>query len=548
MIRCIPSSTSVLAVAITLFPCLSAGFELESARRMTLDTPAAIDSLAQELQPLGSKLDVVFVDRKEWPTGVRVAAAIARCASQYPIPPDPPTGPRGEGPSFLDAPACLMATLGADEEAKRLAVEAARSRLRELPSKFKRGTTEWYDRSLYEFVTAGLVLGTLMPIHEGRPQSADTDLLLTLLHDDEKPLGPRIELVYALLAARWANSARTVAVPFDQDVRLAFVRLGLAEGGKIGTLLLPAHGREDPEFSRRLTSYPDTNEALRKMGVAAALNETPWPDVWPSVVQPRTLEVLGPLQVEYMRGFYEAKGDDVLSSDASLRVLQYMADPYRAEVIRKVKGRYLYDEAVWELTWRRTPAPETERALLETGYVPWRVDVTRAVPRLLFDPPPPPLPGAYVPRLPAPLKRMTFAKFRRLMPDTAARIAAASAPPACSDALQSVFVDGDLSRGIAFELCTARSPAQLIGLSFDQQSVARVEGIEYDMSNGGVKPAVVAVYDADRDGLYEVLLDDEEYIGIKSADREPWLLEAYEGVFRYFRADPPRSGGPSADH
>ncbi len=72
-------------------------------------------------------------------------------------------GPRGQGPSFLDAPACLMAALGVDEEAKRLAVEAARRRLRELPAKFKRGPTQWYDRSLYEFATAGLVLGTLTP-------------------------------------------------------------------------------------------------------------------------------------------------------------------------------------------------------------------------------------------------------------------------------------------------------------------------------------------------------------------------------------------------
>ena len=233
-----------------------------------------------------------------------------------------------------------MAALGADEEAKRLAVEAARSRLRELPAKFKRGPTEWYDRSLYEFATAGLVLGTLTPIREGRPEPADADLLLGLLHDDQKPLEPRIELVYALLAAQWANPDHTPAAQFDRDVRFAFVRLGLAEGGKVGILLLPSHQREDPEFSQRLAAYPDTNEALQKMGQAAALRATPWPDVWPSVVQPRTLEVLGPLQVEYMRGFYEAKGDAVVSYDAGWRVLQYVADPYRAQLIRKVKGRY----------------------------------------------------------------------------------------------------------------------------------------------------------------------------------------------------------------
>jgi hypothetical protein len=75
--------------------------------------------------------------------------------------------------------------------------------------------------------------------------------------------------------------------------------------------------------------------------------------------------------------------------------------------------------------------------------------------------------------------------------------------------------------------------------------VARVEGIEYSVSDRGVHPAVVAVYDADRDGRYEVLLDDRENIGVKSTDREPWLLEEYQGVFRYFQADPPRDGTPA---
>jgi hypothetical protein len=530
---------------MTLVPSLAASFELESARGLPADTPEAIDNLTRYLQPLGSKLDVVFADRKAWPTGVRVAAAIARCASQYTLPPDSHAGPRGQGTSFLDAPACLMARLGADEEATRMAVEAARSRLRELPAKFQRGRTEWYDQSLHEFVTAGLVLGTLTTIREGRPESADADLLLGLLHDDRKPLRTRIELVYALLAARWADPDHAAAGQFDRDVRFAFVRLGLAEGGTVGSLLLPVHDREDPEFSRRLAAYPDTIEALQKMGRAAALQETPWPDVWPSAVQPRTLEVLGPLQVAYMRGYYEAKGDDVVSNDASLRVVQYVADPYRAELVRQVKGRYLYDQAVWELTWRRTPAPETERALIEAGYVPWRVDVTRAVPRLLFDPPSQPLRGAHVARSPAPLRRMTFEKFRRLMPDTAARIIAASVPPECAHSLQSVYVESDPSRGIAFELCLTHSPPQLVGLRFDRTTVARVEGIEYSVSDRGVHPAVVAVYDADRDGRYEVLLDDRENIGVKSTDREPWLLEEYQGVFRYFQADPPRDGTPA---
>jgi hypothetical protein len=80
----------------------------------------------------------------------------------------------------------------------------------------------------------------------------------------------------------------------------------------------------------------------------------------------------------------------------------------------------------------------------------------------------------------------------------------------------------------------------LVGLRFDRTTVARVEGIEYSVSDRGAHPAVVAVYDADRDGRYEVLLDDRENIGVKSTDREPWLLEEYQGVFRYFQADPPR--------
>ena len=434
---------------MALVPSLAASFELESARRITLDTPAAIDTLAQELQPLGSRLDVVFANRKDWPTEVRVAAAIARCASQYPVPPDTHTGPRGQGPSLLDAPACLMAALGTDQGARRLAVDGARSRLRELPAKFKRGRAEWYDRSLYEFVAAGLVLGTLTPIRDGRPEPGDEKALRGLLDDSQKPLQPRIELAYALLATQWADPARVATTPFDEAVRLALVRLGLAEGGKLGTLLLPAHRREDPEFSRRLAAYSDTIEALRKMGRAAALRESPRPDAWPQVVQPITLEALGPLQVEYMRGYYEAKGDDVLSDDLSLRVLQYVPDNYRAELVRRVKGRYLYDEAVWELTSRQAPTPETLRALIEAGYVPWRVDVTRAVPRLLFDPPPQPLRGAHVPRAPTPLRQMTFAKFRGLMPDTAARIIAAIVPPECADSLQSVYVESDVSRGIA---------------------------------------------------------------------------------------------------
>ena len=483
MTRGVQTRNAFLAVAMTLVPCLAASFEPESARRRALDTPAAIDDLAQELQPLGSGLDIVFANRKDWPTGVRVAAALARCASQYPVPPGTQTGPRGQGPSLLDAPACLIATLGVDEEARRRAVEGARSRLRELPAKFKRGPTEWYDRSLYEFVTAGLVLGTLTPIREGRPEPADAELLRGLLADDQKPVRPRIELAYALLAARWADPARAATAPFDRDVRRAFVRLGLAEGGRLGTLLLPAHRREDPEFSRRLTAYPDTIDALRNMGKAAALRETPWPDVWPQVVQPITLEALGPLQVEYMRGYYEAKGDDAPSNDASLRVLQYVADQYRAELVRKVKGRYLYDEALWELTWRMAPAPETRRALIEAGYVPWRIDVTRAVPRLLFDPPPQPLPGAHVPRSPAPLRRMTFAKFRSLMPDAAARIVAAIVPLECSDSLQSVYVESDTSRGIAFALCTAHSPSpQLVGLRFrwDDRGSSRGHRVQHE--------------------------------------------------------------------
>jgi hypothetical protein len=541
MARCIQSWNVFLAVAMMHGPCLGATFDLESARKMTLDTPAAIDTLAQELQPLGPRLDVVFANRNEWSSGVRVAAALARCASQYPVPAGTHTGPTGQGPSLLDAPACLAARLAGDEEATRLAVEGSRSRLRELPAHFKRGSTQWYDRTLYEFVSAALVLATMTPIREGRPEPADATLLLGLLDDDQKPVEPRIELAYALLAAQWADPARAATAPFDKDVRLAFVRLGLAEGGRLGTLLLPAHRREDPEFSRRLEVYPDTIEALRQMGKAAALKETPWPDVWPAVVQPISLEALGPLQVEYMRGYYEAKGDDVPSVDASQRVLQYVADPYRAELVRKVKGRYLYDEAVWELTWRRTPAPQTLRALMEAGYVPWRVDVTRAVPRLLFDPPPQPLPGAHVPRAPPPLRQMTFAAFRKLMPDTAARVIAAVVPPGCSASLQSVYVESDVARGIAFALCTASSPsAQLIGLRFDPTRVVRVEGIEYSMGRGGSKPAVVAVYDADRDGFYEVLLDEEENIGVKDPGREPWLLEEYQGVFRYFHADPPR--------
>jgi hypothetical protein len=243
-----------------------------------------------------------------------------------------------------------------------------------------------------------------------------------------------------------------------------------------------------------------------------------------------------------MRGYYEAKGDDDFSNDASLRVLQYVADNYRAELVRKVKGRYLYDEAVWELTWRRAPAPETLRALIEAGHVPWRVDVTRTVPRLVFDSPPQPLPGAHVPRSPAPLQRMTFARFRRIMPDTAARIIAAIVPPECSDSVQSVYVEHDASHGIAFELCTGHFPSpELVGLRFDPTSVVRVEGIKYSTGRGGSKPAVVAVYDADHDGLYEVLLDEKDNIGVKSPDREPWLLEEYRGVFRYFHADPPRA-------
>ena len=546
MARCIQSWNAFLVVSMALVPCLAASFELESARRRTVDTPAAIDSLAQELQPLGSGLDVVFADRKDWPTGVRVAAALARCAVQYPAPPGTQTGPRGKGPSLIDAPACLIATLGSDDEAKRLAVEGARGRLRELPAKFKRGPTEWYDRSLHDFVTAGLVLGTLTPIREGRPEPEDAELLLGLLADEHKPLIPRIELAYALLAAQWTDPARVATAPFDRDVRLAFVRLGLAEGGRLGTLSLPAHRREDPEFSRRLTANADTIEALRKMGKAAALREKPWPDVWPQVVQPITLEALGPLQVEYMQGFYEAKGDDDLSSDASMRVLQYVPDKYRADLVRRVKGRYLYDEALWELTSRMQPTPETRRALLEAGYVPWRVDVTGAVPRLLFDPPPQPLPGAHVPRSPAPLRRLTFAKFRKLMPDTAARIVAAIVPRECSDSLQSVYVESHVSRGIAFDLCTAHLPSpQLVGLRFDRTSVVRVEGIKYSMSRVQRGPAVVSVYDADRDGLYEVLLDDEDNIGVQSSSREPWLLEEYGGVFRYFQADPPRVRTPS---
>ncbi len=45
-------------------------------------------------------------------------------------------------------------------------------------------------------------------------------------------------------------------------------------------------------------------------------------------------------------------------------------------------------------------------------------------------------------------------KIRRLMPDTAARIIAAIVPAECADSLQSVYVESDVSRGIAFELCT----------------------------------------------------------------------------------------------
>ncbi len=70
--------------------------------------------------------------------------------------------------------------------------------------------------------------------------------------------------------------------------------------------------------------------------------------------------------------------------------------------------------------------------------------------------------------------------------------------------------------------------------------MVRIEGIEYSLSGRGPHPAVVAVYDADRNGLYEVLLDDKENIGVKSSYREPVLLEEYRGVFRYFQADPPR--------
>ena len=132
------------------------------------------------------------------------------------------------------------------------------------------------------------------------------------------------------------------------------------------------------------------------------------------------------------------------------------------------------------------------------------------------------------------------------MPDTAARIIAAIVPPECADSLQSVYVESDVSRGIAFELCTAHSPSpQLLGLRFDPTSVVPVEGIRYSTSRDGSHPAVVAVYDADRDGRYEVLLDEEENIGLKSPYREPWLLEEYQGVFRYFQADPPRARTPT---
>jgi len=95
MMRCI--SWKTLLTVVTLVPSVAASFELESARRMPVDTPEAIDELTRYLQPLGSKLDVVSADRKAWPIGVRAAAAIARCASQYPMPPHTHTGPRGQG-------------------------------------------------------------------------------------------------------------------------------------------------------------------------------------------------------------------------------------------------------------------------------------------------------------------------------------------------------------------------------------------------------------------------------------------------------------------
>ncbi len=117
---------------------------------------------------------------------------------------------------------------------------------------------------MYEFVAAGLVLGTLTPIREGRPEPGDEQVLLGLLDDGQKPLEPRIELAYALLATQWADPARVATTPFDEGVRLAFVRLGLAEGGKLGTLLLPAHRREDAEFSRRLAAYRTRSKPFAK--------------------------------------------------------------------------------------------------------------------------------------------------------------------------------------------------------------------------------------------------------------------------------------------
>jgi hypothetical protein len=520
---------------------IASGFELESARKLDPDTPAAIDDLAQILQPLGPQLDIVFTQSRDWPTGTRVAAALARCAEQYAPFSAVNFGPRGEGPSLLDAPPCLVAKLENDPEARQRALAGARMQLAKLPVRFKPGQQQAYDRSLYDFVTAGLVLASLTPIRGGRPMPSDAELLLGLLNDEQKPIIPRLELAYALLAAQWLDPARAATQPFDQQVRSAWVRLALAEFGTLGAQWLPAHKREDPVFIRHLATYPDVIEALRSAGALAARKEGVSADVGSRVVQPLTLEALGPLQVEYMHGYYETKGDELQSRDAGKHVLQYVADDYRAELVRTVHSRYLYDEAVWELTWRRGSMPATLRALIEVGYVPWKVDLSRAQPRLLFDPPPAPLPGAHVPRAPRPLRYMTFVQFREVMPETAARIIAATSNPECSSSVKSIYVENDLSRGIAFELCPPRyATTQLVGLRFDPTQVVRVSGIEYDARRGGSRPAVLAVYDADRDGLYEVLLDEEEDIAAKSRYRTPWLLEEYQGVFRYFHADPPR--------
>jgi hypothetical protein len=233
--------------------------------------------------------------------------------------------------------------------------------------------------------------------------------------------------------------------------------------------------------------------------------------------------------VPYLRGFYEAKGDDPPSQDAGLRPLDHVPDEYRAELLHTVKGRYLYDEAVLYASWFRDAGPLMLRELFEAGYVPWHFDESRTPARLTFDAPAPPLPGAHVPRAPRRLPRLTLARFRRLQPGIADRMLAQVSPDDHCEPPDDVHVERGNTRGIAFFTCYG-SPLQLVGVRFGEGTVARLEGVEFSIARGLESRHVTAVYDADRDGRYEVQLE---------ANGDAELLEEYEGRFRYFHADAP---------